>query len=110
MKELKYIIADNIKLNRKKLGITQMELAERADLSIETIKCIETGKRTMSLDSFLRISQALKITPIVLLSEGIEILPYIERFEIIMRGKSTQEVEYLLSTLEYMAIGMEKYL
>lgn len=32
------IIADNIRKERKRLGITQMELAERADISIDTIK------------------------------------------------------------------------
>lgn len=32
------IIADNIRKERKRLGLTQMELAERADISIDTIK------------------------------------------------------------------------
>lgn len=52
MKEQKYIIADNVRLYRKKEGLTQMELAERADLSLDSIKRIEGGKRSMSLDSF----------------------------------------------------------
>lgn len=52
MKEQEYIIADNVRLYRKKEGLTQMELAERADLSLDSIKRIEGGKRSMSLDSF----------------------------------------------------------
>lgn len=110
MKELKYIIADNIKKYRKKNGITQMDLAEKAELSIETIKCIESGKRAMSLDSFLRIAHALETSPIILIHEKTEESPYIERFQTIIRDKNSKETEYLLSMLEYMAMGIEKYL
>lgn len=110
MREQKYVIAENIKKYRKKIGVTQMELAEKADLSIETIKCIETSKRTMSLDSFLRISHVLKVSPVILISEEIETIPYIERFELLIGDKSVQEIEYLLDILEHMAISMGKYL
>ena len=52
MKDIKYIIADNVKLYRKREKITQMELAERAELSLDSVKRIESGKRTMSLEIF----------------------------------------------------------
>lgn len=58
MKDIKYIIADNIKLYRKKENLTQMELAERADLSLDSIKRLERGLRMMSLENFLRVSDA----------------------------------------------------
>ena len=32
MDDIKYIIADNVKLYRKKENLTQMELAERAEI------------------------------------------------------------------------------
>lgn len=54
MKGQKYIIAVNIKSNRKKPGITQKELAEKPDLSIETIKCVGAGKRTTKPLCFYR--------------------------------------------------------
>ena len=38
MKDIKYIIADNMKLYRKKQKLTQMKLAELADLSVDSIK------------------------------------------------------------------------
>ena len=49
MKDIKYIIADNVRLCRKRQNLTQAELAERAELSLDSIKRIESGKRTMSL-------------------------------------------------------------
>lgn len=69
MKDIKYIIADNVKLYRKKEGLTQVELAEWADLSLDSIKRIESGKRTMSLENFLRLSNALQIPLSFLLYE-----------------------------------------
>ena len=41
MKDIRYIIADNVRLYRKKENLTQAELAE---LSLDTIKRIEGEK------------------------------------------------------------------
>ena len=49
------IIAENIRKERRRLGITQAELAERADVSLDTIKSVENGRRAMSLDTYLNI-------------------------------------------------------
>ncbi len=43
MKDIKYIIADNVKLYRKKQNLPQFELAEKAELSADSIKRIEHG-------------------------------------------------------------------
>lgn len=53
------IIAENIRKERRRLGITQAELAERADVSLDTIKSVENGRRAMSLDTYLNIVHAL---------------------------------------------------
>lgn len=41
MKDIKYIIADNVRLYRKRENLTQAELAERANLSLDSIKRLE---------------------------------------------------------------------
>lgn len=51
MEDIRYIIADNVKLFRKKENLTQMELAERADLPLDSIKRVESGKTTLSLEN-----------------------------------------------------------
>lgn len=61
MRDIRYIIADNVRLYRKRENLTQTELAERADLSVDSIKRIEGGKRTMSLENFIRLSDALNV-------------------------------------------------
>lgn len=62
-------IAYNIKKERKKQYISQAQLAERADISLDTIKSIEAGRRTMSLGTYLRIVEALETTPSTLMSK-----------------------------------------
>ena len=48
--------------------MTQAELAERADISLDMIKSVENGRRAMSLDTYLNIVNALESSPMVLMS------------------------------------------
>lgn len=54
---------------RKKLGLTQAEVAEAAGLSDRTYADIERGTVNMRLETILRICKALKITPDQVLTE-----------------------------------------
>lgn len=110
MKDIRYIIADNVKLYRKRENLTQAELAERADLSLDSIKRIEGGKRTMSLENFLRLSEALCVPPSFLLYDQIEMIPEEERIRCILKGKSVGQKKYLLHMMQEMAQGMDKLL
>lgn len=108
MKDIKYIIADNVKLYRKKENLTQMELAERAELSLDSIKRIEGGKRSMSLENFLRVSDALHIPLSRLLYEENAYMPEAEQIREILEGKDTKQREYLLHMLREMAQEIDK--
>lgn len=48
---------------RKKSGMTQMEVAELADLSNRTYADIERGSSNMRVDTIIKICNALHITP-----------------------------------------------
>ena len=48
---------------RKRAGMTQLEVAEAADLSDRTYADIERGMVNMRIETILRICQALHITP-----------------------------------------------
>ncbi len=108
--DIKYIIADNVKLYRKREKLTQMELAERAELSLDSIKRIESGKRTMSLENFLRVASVLHVPLSFLLFEQIDMIPEAERLFLILNGRSEKQKEYLLHMLQEMAEGMDKLL
>ena len=54
---------------RKRLGMTQAEVAEAAGLSDRTYADIERGTVNMRIETILRICQVLHITPDEILTE-----------------------------------------
>lgn len=57
----KLYLAEKIKYYRKKANLTQAELAEKVDLSIQHISRIESGCYVPSLKSFFALVTVLKI-------------------------------------------------
>ena len=62
-------IGDKLLAYRKKLGLTQNELAEQSGLSNRTYADIERGSVNMKVETILRICSALHITPDAVLTE-----------------------------------------
>ena len=54
---------------RKKIGLTQSEVAERARLSDRTYADIERGSVNMRVETLLKICQAFGVTPDEILTE-----------------------------------------
>ena len=54
---------------RKKAGLTQYEVAEKANLSDRTYADIEGGTVNMRIETVLKICEALNITPDAVLTE-----------------------------------------
>ena len=61
MRVAKEIFIENLKAIRKSKGITQLMLAEMADLSSGLIGEIETGKRNPTLTTIEKIALALDV-------------------------------------------------
>jgi transcriptional regulator with XRE-family HTH domain len=55
-------IGENIRLNRKQAGLSQEDLAEKADLHPVYVSQIECGKKAVSVEALWKISRALKIS------------------------------------------------
>ena len=68
------VIGKRIKIRREQLHMTQMELAEIADLSVPYISYIETGKKKLSLGTLINIANALSISPNELLMDHLSII------------------------------------
>lgn len=64
------VIGNNLLKIRKKAGLTQSEVAEAANLSDRTYADIERGTVNMRIETVLKICEALKITPDVVLTEN----------------------------------------
>ena len=61
MAKIREILAGNIKLYRQKLGITQPELAERANISTNFIGMIEQKRKFPAPEMIDRIAEALEV-------------------------------------------------
>ena len=61
MANIKEILAQNLKENRRKLGITQPVLAEKAGLSTHYLGMIEIGRNFPTADVLERLAEALGI-------------------------------------------------
>lgn len=55
-------IGKHVQLFRKQNGISQAELAEQTDLSLSYISHVENAVKKASLDSLIRIANALEVT------------------------------------------------
>ena len=103
------IIAGNIRQERKRLHISQGQLAEKADVSVDTIKSVENGRRAMSLDTYLNIVQALGAAPFSLMKQG-HTKDYAERFLFLVERRSQWEIEFVLHMVEQILKGHDSYL
>ena len=59
-------LAERLREERKKSGISQMDLSFKAELSQNQVNYIETGARIPNLYTILSICDALRISPAVL--------------------------------------------
>ena len=61
MANIRDILAKNMKENRRRLGLTQSDLAERAEISTNFVAMIELMHKFPSPEILERIAQALEI-------------------------------------------------
>jgi len=62
-KELRGIFSANIKRHRQYHNLSQAELAEKLDISVNFLCNIENGNRWMSLQTLVKFASALNIEP-----------------------------------------------
>ena len=63
MVDIREILAANIKENRRKSGLTQEKLAEKADMSLHYLAILELGRKFPSGEMLERLAEALEIEP-----------------------------------------------
>lgn len=102
-------IACNIRERRKQLCYSQAKLAEKADISVDTIKSIESGRRTMNLDTYLKIVEALETTPLGLIKDSAP-EEWIDRLLFRTANFSSREINFVLHMVEQLLKGYEDYL
>lgn len=102
-------IACNVREERRRLYLSQAQLAERADVSLDTVKSIESGRRSMSLDTYLRVVRALGTTPGALLGAGPP-QEFTERLVLMAKGRSENEIQFILHVVEQALKAKDLYM
>lgn len=69
MQEVYAIVGKRIHELRKRLKLTQEQLAEECGLDFRSIGAVERGERNLSLKSLTKIAKALKVAPEFLVKE-----------------------------------------
>lgn len=67
--KLRRVVAQNLRRLRRKGGLSQEELADRAGLNRNYIGMIEREENSPTVDALEEISKALNIDPVVLFQE-----------------------------------------
>ena len=63
MKKIRDVLAENLKENRRKRGLTQEQLAEKADVSSHYVAMVETRKTFPKPEMLERFAKTLGIEP-----------------------------------------------
>jgi transcriptional regulator with XRE-family HTH domain len=95
MTDLRQVLASNVRQCRKKLGLSQGGLAERADTATNYIGMIETGKKFPSIDMIEKLAAALQTDTLELFS--IKPVPVDEALKN-LRKEILAEVEQLIAS------------
>lgn len=72
IKDLKLVLAENVKHYRKEKGLSQEDLAFETGLHRTYISSIERGKRNVSIENVAKIADALHKLPYQLLYYQVE--------------------------------------
>ena len=56
------ILGENIRLIRRRVGISQEKLAEKAELNSAYVSDVERGEENISMDALVRIAKSLNAT------------------------------------------------
>jgi transcriptional regulator with XRE-family HTH domain len=102
MASLRTVLAQNMKKQRRILGITQAQLAERVNTSTNYIALIETEKKFPKPEMLERIAAALEIDPTALFAAEIRPLAEAETLAKVHKqvlGDITRFVSYRIKQL-----------
>jgi transcriptional regulator with XRE-family HTH domain len=55
------VLGENLRRYRKRAGLTQERLAEKAGLSVVFLSLLENGWRDASIDSLLKLAKSLEV-------------------------------------------------
>ena len=59
--QVRQLIGENIRVYRQRLGLTQAQLAEKTEFSIQSLSKLENGLQFSRMDTYCRVAKALLV-------------------------------------------------
>ena len=107
-----YIVADAIKALRESRGLTQEQLAEKADISVSHLAKIETHARLMGMKTYIRLLEAMDI-PIkehfIHMGTAKKDMMLKEKIWYLVQDCDERETNLLIYSIEGIKKGLKKY-
>ncbi len=97
-----WMIGNNVRKYRMKRGMTQEELAEKAQLSCKGLQKVEAGRRGIRALTLMKLSVALDVSMDVLAGfrEAEERRLHREAFEMLTQGSTEVEMDYIMELFQ----------
>ncbi|MBD5085061.1 MAG: helix-turn-helix transcriptional regulator [Clostridiales bacterium] len=94
-------LGERIREERRKLGLTQAQLAEAIDISDTYMGSIERGERSLTLDTLVRLVNRLGVTVDYLLADSVSDSDsnIMEQFKQIIDGQSIERKQMAVNVL-----------
>lgn len=94
-------LGQRIRVERKRLNLTQAELAEAIDISDTYMGAIERGERSLTLDTLVRLVNRLGVTVDFMLADSVSDNDsnIIEQFKQIMDGQPLERKQMAINVL-----------
>lgn len=73
-KQIKEIVAENIRLHRQRVGMSQADLAKKSKLSLRYVSLLETRPKNISIESLDSVARALGRTACDLICDHGEVV------------------------------------
>lgn len=103
-------LGKNIKYYREHLNMSQGELAECSDLSIQHISNVENGKVNLSMQAFVKICKALKCTPNHLFANVLQVEnKELQEVSISIERVSPDKRDHLMKCMDALIRTYEKF-
>lgn len=106
-------IGNNVRRFRMLAGLTQEELAERAELSVKGIQKVEAGQSGIQIQTLIKISIALRVPLEQLMdlhNDNDRFKDHAEICEHILRNRSDQDIQFALAVIDSLLQLKDKYL
>lgn len=94
-------LGERVREERRKLGLTQAQLAEAIDISDTYMGAIERGERSLTLDTLVRLVNRLGVTVDYLLSDSVSDSDanIMEQFKQIIDGQPIERKQMAVNVL-----------